>query len=128
VQTPTVTLREKDHLQPILGFGAALTETAAYNLKMLKTRDDVAYKNVLVSLFASHEFGGAGISLMRYPISSTDLSLPTEGWSYDDAKDDVNLMHFNTDHAGLYQIPVLLDILALQKTHGANIKLLGCPW
>ena len=113
--------------QPLLGFGAALTETTAYNFALLKARNQSAYTELLNSLFAPYPLG-IGISFLRVPITSCDLSLPTPGWSYDDTPGDLNLTHFNTSHGEAYQIPILQDIMALSKQHNTQLRLLGSPW
>lgn len=126
--TATVDVYPDKLLQPIVGFGAALTETTAYNFIKLRDRNQSAYNELLQSLFASSEHGGIGISFLRIPITSCDLSLPTPGWSFDDVDGDVTLQHFNSTHIEAWQIPVLKDIMALTKTHGAAVRLLGSPW
>ena len=123
--TATVDVYPDKLLQPIVGFGAALTETTAYNFIKLRDRNQSAYNELLQSLFASSEHGGIGISFLRIPITSCDLSLPTPGWSFDDVDGDVTLQHFNSTHIEAWQIPVLKDIMALTKTHGAAVRLLG---
>lgn len=114
--------------QPVVGFGAALTETTAYNFEMLRKRNETAYHDLLHSLFASSASGGIGISFLRVPITSCDLSLPTDGWSFDDVDGDVDLKHFNATHFEAYQSPVLKDIVKLSAREGIHVRLLGSPW
>ena len=114
-------------LQPLMGFGAALTESSAYNFLQLKARNASAYTALLLQLFAPPPQGIA-ISFMRVPITSCDLSLPTPGWSYDDTPDDVTLSHFDTSHGMQYQLPVLQDIMQLAASYGLQINLVGTPW
>ena len=114
-------------LQPLMGFGAALTESSAYNFLQLKARNTSAYAELLLQLFAPPPQGIA-MSFMRVPITSCDLSLPTPGWSFDDTPDDVTLSHFNTSHAMVYQLPVLQDIMKLADSYGLKINLVGTPW
>ena len=123
---PTLTISTTQQ-QPLLGFGAALTETTAYNFALLKQRNESAYNELLVSLFAPSP-AGIGISFLRVPITSSDLSLPTPGWSYDDTTGDLDLQHFNTSHGEAYQIPILQDIMALSSQYGTQLRLLGSPW
>ena len=123
---PTLTVSTTQQ-QPFLGFGAALTETTAWNFLNLKARNASAYTELLLSLFAPYP-AGIGINWLRVPITSCDLSLPTPGWSYDDTPGDVNLTHFNTSHGEAYQIPVLQDILAVAQKYDTGLKLLGSPW
>ena len=114
-------------LQPLMGFGAALTESSAYNFLQLKARNASAYTELLVQLFAPPPQGIA-ISFMRVPITSCDLSVTTEGWSYDDFPGDVTLSHFSASKAMQYQLPVLQDIMRLAASYGLHINLVGTPW
>ena len=114
-------------LQPLVGFGAALTESAAYNFLQLKARNASAYSELLLQLFAPPPQGIA-MSFMRVPITSCDLSLPTSGWSYDDTPNDVTLSHFNASYGMKYQLPVLQDIMQLARSYGLQINLIGTPW
>lgn len=123
---PTLSVSRQQQ-QPFLGFGAALTETTAYNFALLKQRNQSAYTELLTSLFAPYP-AGIAISFLRVPITSSDLSLPTAGWSYDDTPGDLNLEHFNTSHGEAYQIPILRDIVALSAQYGGQLRLLGSPW
>ena len=79
---PSVSVDAASPLQPLVGFGAALTESTAYNFLQLKARNASAYSELLERLFAPAPQGIA-MSFMRVPITSCDLSLPTDGWSYD---------------------------------------------
>ena len=123
---PTLTVSSTQQ-QPFLGFGAALTETTAYNFALLKQRNLSAYTELLESLFAPYP-AGIAISFLRVPITSCDLSLPTPGWSYDDTDGDLDLQHFNTSHGEAYQIPILQDIMALSQHYNTTLRLLGSPW
>ena len=125
--TPTLTLDSSQPLQPLIGYGAAMTETTAYNFLLLKHRNASAYTQLLLSLFAPPPQGIA-LSFMRVPITSSDLSLPTPGWSYDDTANDTDLSHFNTSHGMAYQIPVLLDVMQVVKQTGGEVRLIGSPW
>ena len=145
---PTLTLRPSQPLQPFLGAGAALTEATAYNFLRLKQRNATAYAQLLTTLFASPRNGGIGLSVLRFPITASDMSLPTPagGWSYasnshsaafvfplarsltcpaalcarryDDTPGDVDLSHFTTAYADRYQIPVLRDVMRVGREEG----------
>ena len=129
--TPIISVRPSARLQPWTGAGAALTEATAYNFLRLKERNITAYHRLLHLLFASPMRGGIGLDLLRFPITASDMSLPTPGggWSFDDFDGDVNLTHFNTKRASEYQIPALLDILQVARREGnARLKLFAAPW
>ena len=117
-------------LQPLVGFGASLTESAAYNFAALKARNSSAYQELLTRLFAPAP-AGIGISFMRLPITSCDFIQPTglvPWWTFDDTPNDTNFAGFNASRAQLYQIPVLQDIWALVQATGGQMRLVGTPW
>ena len=129
--SPTLTVRPSLPLQPFLGGGAALTEATAYNFLRLKARNRTAYDHLLTSLFASPANGGIGLSTLRFPITASDMSLPTAagGWSYDDADGDVELIKFSTMMADRYMIPALRDVMDVgRRLGGKEIKLVAAPW
>ena len=114
-------------LQTLAGFGAALTESSAYNFLQLKARNATAYSELLTQLFAPPPLGIA-ISFMRVPTTSCDLSLPEPAWSYDDTPNDITLSHFDVSHGMQYQLPVLQDIMQLASSYGLTVNLIGTPW
>jgi glucosylceramidase len=129
--TPVITVRPSARLQPFIGAGAALTEATAYNFLRLKERNSTAYYHLLHLLFAAPMRGGIGLNMLRFPITASDMSLPTPGggWSFDDFDGDVNLTHFNTKRADEYQIPALLDILEVARREGnERLRLFAAPW
>lgn len=67
-----------DRRQRIVGFGGAMTESTAHNYNALDSEDQAS--------FMKHYFDsadGAGFSLVRVPIGSSDFALSS--YSYDDA-------------------------------------------
>ena len=126
---PTLSLTST-RLQPLVGFGASLTETTAYNFATLKARNASAYSDLLTRLFAPAP-AGIAISYMRLPITSCDLIEPTGSvpwWTFDDTAGDVNLTAFDSSHAMRYQVPVLQDIYAVLRATGGQMRLVGAPW
>ncbi|MBQ4227868.1 MAG: hypothetical protein II697_06645, partial [Clostridia bacterium] len=78
---------------PILGFGGNLTDTEVYNLmRMSPGARDAALKK----LFDPHK--GAGLSVLRLPLGSSDWERNFDFYSYDDMPEgekDWELKHFS---------------------------------
>ena len=117
----TIDVNDKVKYQKITGFGAALTDSAAYLINGLPAAD----RNTLMkNLFSSTS--GAGLSMVRSPMGATDFTA-TGNYSYDDmpsGQTDPTLSHFSIQHDQAYIIPELKQALALNK----NIKVTSTPW
>jgi glucosylceramidase len=115
---PTITINPATTYQPIVGFGAAFTETAVYNLcKISKAR-----KNEVLNAFFN-PYTGAGYTLCRTTINSCDFSLGV--YSYDDTPNDYNLDNFNMSREMKWMIPTIKEALRIP---GSNFKLFASPW
>lgn len=105
--------------QAIIGFGGALTESAAHVLSVLP---DVKRRAVLRAYYDPTD--GIGYTLARTPMTSCDFSLST--WSLDDVAGDHELKHFSLAPMRERQLPLIRDV---QKIAGArHFKLLASPW
>lgn len=106
--------------QTIDGFGAALTNSAAYVIYHSPIRN-----KIITELFGSG-INDLGISYLRLPMGSSDLNA-VDPYTYDDmpnGQTDFNLNHFSIDKDKAFIIPVLKDILAVNP----NLKLMATPW
>ena len=66
-----------------------------------------------------------GINVLRYPITASDFSLPSMGqFTMDDTPNDYDLSHVSLSNAEHYQIPILLDILAINP----ELRVIATPW
>jgi glucosylceramidase len=120
-QLPTIEIFDQKVLQPIDGFGFALTWGSA---KHLYDMDPAKRKTLLKELFAT---GGRdiGISYLRVSIGASDLN--DYVYSYDDmpaGQSDPELQRFSLKDDQKYVIPILREILAIHP----DIKILGSPW
>jgi glucosylceramidase len=105
--------------EPILGFGGALTESAAHVLQQLPKSKRM---QVLRSYYDPAE--GIGYTLARTHTTSCDFSLAS--WTLDDSADDRSLRHFSLAPMRARQLPLIHDA---QKLVGANqFKLIASPW
>jgi glucosylceramidase len=105
--------------QQIVGFGGALTESAAHVLEQLPKRKRLA---VLRSYYDPVE--GIGYTLARTHIGSCDFSLAS--WTLDDTPDDRTLKHFSLKPMRERQLPLIHEV---RKLTGADrFKLVASPW
>jgi len=129
---PTVTIDDAQRFQEVDGFGASLTDNAAwlFDKKLGAEQRAATFK----SLFSRKE--GIAVSFLRQPIGSSDMSATV--YSYDDLcvqggpdycvtpadKADFKLEHFSIKHDEEYILPELRQILALNP----DLKVIVSPW
>jgi len=117
----TITVDDKQHYQPIDGFGFALTGGSAMHIIRMNADSRAA---LLKNLFAVTG-NDIGISYLRLSIGASDLN--EKVFSYDDMpgdQTDPTLKHFDLGPDKADVIPVMKQILAINPA----IKILGSPW
>ncbi|MGP8173759.1 MAG: glycoside hydrolase family 30 protein [Terracidiphilus sp.] len=129
--TPLITVDDARRFQQIDGFGASLTDAAAWLFakKLAPAQTDAAFK----TLFSRKE--GIAVSFLRQPIGSSDLAATF--YSYDDlcvqtttacttptGVNDYNLEHYSLQHDQEYILPQLRKALALNP----DLKVIVTPW
>ena len=129
--TPLITVDDAQRFQEIDGFGASLTDAAAWLFakKLTPAQTEAAFK----TLFTRRD--GIALSFLRQPIGSSDLAVTF--YSYDDlcqqaAKacttparlSDPNLDHYSLQHDQEYILPLLKKAVALNP--GLHVML--TPW
>ncbi len=103
----------------MIGFGGALTESAAHVLAQLPNEKRA---QVLRMYFDPND--GIGYTLVRTHMTSCDFSL--KSWSLDDVADDKSLRKFSLAPMRDKQLPLIRDV---QKIVGKDrFKLLASPW
>ncbi len=130
-QLPLITVDDSQRFQEIDGFGASLTDAAAWLFakKLTPAQTDAAFK----SLFSRRD--GIAISFLRQPIGSSDLAVTF--YSYDDlcqqtdkacstagGASDPNLGHYSLQHDQEYILPLLKKAVALNPP----IHIMITPW
>jgi glucosylceramidase len=113
---------ETQTYQPIEGFGADFTDSAAYLLNEVAT--PAARSNAMNSLFTRNG-GGIGVSFVRNPMGASDLA--RFDYSYDDqvpGVTDTNLTSFSIAHDQADIIPLLQQALQLNP----QLKIMANPW
>lgn len=105
--------------QTIEGFGAALSNSAAYNIFHSQKRHEI-----MRDLFGS---SGIGISYLRLVIGGSDFQA-VQPYTYDDlpngVQTDFNLNYFNISKDRDFVIPILKEALSINP----SLKILGTPW
>ncbi len=102
--------------QVIQGLGAALTDSSAWVLAQLKEKNPELYTFVMQRLFSEE---GAGFSMVRRPVGSSDYTATGESYTY---QDDPSRISINHDRK--YIIPMLREARAINP----GIQIIGSPW
>jgi glucosylceramidase len=118
---PSIVIADTDTYQTIEGFGASMTDSAAYLLNEVVPPS--ALNGVLQSLF--DHTNGIGVSFLRNPMGASDIARSV--YSYDDqptGATDPSLAGFSIAHDQVDIIPMLLAAKAINP----QITMLGTPW
>jgi glucosylceramidase len=128
---PTITVDDDRRFQEMDGFGASLTDAAAWLLakKLAPARTDEAFQ----MLFGRKD--GIALSFLRQPVGSSDLAVTF--YSFDDlcqqsdkacttppGTTDPGLAHFSLAHDQEYILPLLKKALGLNPA----IHIMLTPW
>lgn len=116
----TITVNDGTTYQKMTGFGASMTDAAAYLIydKMSTSQRTTLMNNLF------NASSGIGLDFLRQPIGASDMSLSE--YTYDDLSSgtDTSLAKFSTAHDNSYIIPVLQQALQINP----NISVMGTPW
>lgn len=117
----TITVDEGTTYQEMVGFGAAITDAAAW---LLQNRLTVQQRDALLQeLFGPSP--GLGLSFARLTMGASDFSL--HQYSYDDmpaGQTDSSLAHFSIDSNQAYVLPVVQRALTINP----QLKIMASPW
>ena len=102
--------------QPVLGFGAALTDAACHVLSQMPQS---GRESLLNELFSPKEMA---FSVGRICIGSSDYSRNV--FSYDEGEPDPELKRFSIEHDREYILPLLRSVRQVNP----QLFLLGSPW
>lgn len=119
---PVITVNEATKYQQMDGFGASLTDSAAWVVshKLNSSQQSSLWQ----SLFSPAN--GIGISFLRQPMGATDFSA-SGNYSYDDmpaGQTDLNLTNFSIAHDTAYITPLLAQALTVNPA----MKVVAVPW
>lgn len=128
---PTITVDDSRKFQTVDGFGASLTDAAAWLFanKLTPAQTDATFR----MLFSRKD--GIGVDFLRQPVGSSDLAVTF--YSFDDLCEqtakacttppgvtDDNLEHFSLKHDEDYILPLLKKALAVNP----EILVMLTPW
>ncbi len=120
--SPAITVNEATQYQPIDGFGASLTDSAAWVIgNDLSASQQAA---LMQDLFSPTT--GIGLSFLRQPMGASDFAV-SGNYSYDDVpagQTDPQLSKFSIAHDAAYIIPLLQKALAINPV----AKVVALPW
>ncbi|KAF9514583.1 glycoside hydrolase family 30 protein [Hydnum rufescens UP504] len=123
ISSADIVIDDEQLFQQMDGFGAAMTDSAALVLTNLKNANSTSYWSLLQYMFNSTDGAdGAGLSYIRLPMGSTDLS--ATAYTYNDACCDTSLSQFSIDVTPSYVFSVLNDIKSVNNI----LKLHMIPW
>lgn len=115
-----------DERQELDGFGAAITHSAA---TVLMEQEPEVRTRILTELFSVED--GAGFSMIRLPIGTSDYAGVTDGeemhYTYNDVapgETDPELAGFTIERDRATIIPVMQEILAINP----EIQVIASPW
>ncbi|HWY67132.1 MAG TPA: glycoside hydrolase family 30 beta sandwich domain-containing protein [Terriglobales bacterium] len=111
-----VVINPAEKAQPVVGFGAALTDAACYVLSQMPQS---SRGELLNELFNRKEMA---FSVCRVCIGSSDYSRNV--FSYDEGEPDPELKRFSIEHDREYILPVL----RAAREVNPQLFLLGSPW
>ena len=114
--TNTIVIQPGRRFQPILGFGAALTDASCY---MINQMPEAAREELLRELFDPKQMG---FSVCRICIGSSDYARTL--YSFDEGDPDPQLERFSIDHDRAYILPVLRRAREINT----NLFLFASPW
>jgi glucosylceramidase len=116
-----VTLDPTRKQQTMLGLGAAMTDSSAWVLMNLKSRNPALFAFVMQRLFSPGQ--GAGFSVLRLPMGASDYTATPKLHTYCD-EPSPGLEKFSIAHDQAYVIPALREALKLNP----SIRIIATPW
>jgi glucosylceramidase len=111
-----VVLDPDKKFQPILGFGAAMTDAACFTFNRL---DSSAREKLFRQLFGRSEMD---LRVCRTCIGASDYS--TKVYSFDEGEPDPDLKRFSIDHDREYILPMLREA----RKANPDLFLFSSPW
>lgn len=117
----TIDVDESRQFQTMVGFGASLTDSAAW---LIGTRLNTEQRTALMRALFDPQ-AGIGLSALRHVVGASDFAL--SNYTFNDLPDgetDPQLERFSIDHDRAYMLPVLREALALNP----QLSIMGTPW
>ena len=115
-----VSVNCSDKRQQLLGFGGAVTDSAAFVFNSLQQSEQ---DEVIELLYGDT---GNKLTMMRIPIGPSDFA--TSVYSYDEADKDYGMSNFTVSHDEAYTLPMIQRALGAASEAGREVKVLVSPW
>jgi glucosylceramidase len=119
VTSSTLTVDDATSFQTIDGFGAALTDAAAW---LISNRLSDAQRDAALQHLFGFDDGDAGISFLRLPLGSSDLA--RSRYTYDDGAADPTLARLSIAH----DEDAIIPLAKRAKSIDGSLGFLGTPW
>ena len=113
----SIVINPEKKYQTITGFGGSFTESSAYLLNKLSSKN----RDSILSAYFSKE--GANYSLTRTHMNSCDFSL--SNYSYSPVENDMELKHFSIQEDKDDIIPMIKDAMEISED---GFKIIASPW
>ncbi|EWM18493.1 RICIN domain-containing protein [Kutzneria sp. 744] len=110
-----ITVDPNTTYQSMVGFGASLTDSAAWNIYNSPARN-----SIMTALFSPTS--GAGLDWLRQPLGASDFS--RNFYSYDDGSADPGLSRFSVSHDQSYILPLVTQAKQLNPATSVMVV----PW
>ncbi|UOZ03431.1 glycoside hydrolase family 30 beta sandwich domain-containing protein [Amycolatopsis sp. WQ 127309] len=110
-----ITINDNARYQSMVGFGASLTDAAAWNISNSSQRN-----SIMNALF--NPSSGIGLSWLRQPIGASDFS--RSFYTYDDGAADPSLTRFSIAHDNAYILPLVTQARSLNP----RLSIMATPW
>jgi len=118
---PDIRIDDGQHMQSIVGFGAAMTDASA----LLLQRMSLQRRDAALHYLFSRDGSGLGFDFVRVPIGASDFS--PNHYSLDDPPDhrpDTALDHYRFDHVRDTIVPLLRQARELNP----QLSVMASPW
>ncbi|NMO53466.1 glucosylceramidase [Actinoplanes sp. TBRC 11911] len=112
----TITVNPNVTYQSMVGFGASLTDAAAWNIT------NSSQRNTIMSNLFGTSGTGIGLSWLRQPIGATDFS--RDFYTYDDGGADPSLSRFSIARDTSYIVPLVNQARSLNP----RLTVMATPW
>ncbi|BAJ32484.1 MULTISPECIES: RICIN domain-containing protein [Kitasatospora] len=114
-QAQDIAVGAGDVRQPLVGFGAAFTESSAHLVAGLPAATRSALMN---DLFATSG-GGIGLNYLRQPLGASDFVAHLPFYSYEDTRGAFSIARDQQE---------ILPAIAQARAVNPNIRIMGTPW
>ncbi|HET9698086.1 MAG TPA: carbohydrate-binding protein, partial [Terriglobales bacterium] len=114
-----IVVDESQTYQQVDGFGASITDSAAFLLNQVASATD---RDAVLNNLFTRNGSGIGLSFLRNPMGASDIA--RTHYSYDDGNEDPTLANFSIAHDQVDVLPLTLQAKQLNP----QLKVMANPW